>query len=75
MTTGELLRMLVVDALVIVGFAAGAFLLYTAIFVAPPGTQLFFSLGAIACAVVPLPLALVLHNQIVRRRLRSGDDS
>lgn len=74
MTTGELLRMLIVDALVIVGFLAGAFFLYHALFVVSGQTQIAFSVGAIACSVIPLPIAVAMHNQIVRRRLKSGEE-
>lgn len=74
MKAAELLRMLVADALVIVGFVAASVLLYAALFTATTDTQLFFSIGALACAVVPLPLAIVMHNQIVRRRLTDPED-
>lgn len=65
--------MLLFDALVIVGFSLGALLLYRA-FTGPAETAAAFALLGIGSAVIPLPIAIVMHNQIIRRRLTVRED-
>lgn len=73
MTTGDFLKMLVVDALVILGFLAGGYFLYLALTQGTADTEVALTLGAIAFALIPLPVAVITHNQIMRRRLPTED--
>ena len=73
MRLGEAIAITVTDILVVCGFVGGVVLFYQA-FHAGPGAEVALTLGAIAAAIIPLPLSMIVHHHFIRSRAIDATD-
>ena len=73
MRVSEAIAITITDILVLCGFVAGCCLFYQA-FRAGAGAEVALTVGAIAAAIIPMPISMIVHNHFIRNRSRDAAD-